>query len=141
MYLPLAAERLAVGAVEPKGALTAGHETILLVEDEQSVRELTRQALELNGYQVIAAATPDDALELADDVRIDMLLTDVVMPQMRGGELARRLEARRPGLRTLFMSGYLDGESLVGSQGPAAFLPKPFSLAELADAVRQVLDA
>jgi two-component system cell cycle sensor histidine kinase/response regulator CckA len=121
-------------------ATTWGNETILLVEDEAAVRDLTKQALELNGYRVIAAATPGEAIQLAAGARYDMLLTDVVMPEMRGGELARRLIAMRPGLKTLFMSGYLDGEALLGEEGPTSFLQKPFSLDELARAVRQLLD-
>jgi CheY-like chemotaxis protein len=122
---------------------TRGSETILLVEDEDTVRDLTQQALELNGYRVLAAASPAEALELAGgDVRYDLLLTDVVMPQMRGGELAKRLREDRPGLKTLFMSGYLGGEELLGEAGAAssAFLQKPFSLTELAETVRELLD-
>jgi len=98
-----------------------------------------RQALELHGYRVVGAAGPVEALAL--DVAYDLLLTDVVMPQMRGGELARRLRQARPGLKTLFMSGYLDGEALLGADGAAAFLQKPFTLDQLAYKVRELLDA
>jgi len=143
VFLPLAAVA-ADGASGPRpehyAGTTRGSETILLVEDEEAVRDLTRQALERNGYHVIAAATPAEALELAADARYDLLLTDVVMPQMRGGELARRLGRDRPGLKTLFMSGYPDGEALLGEEGPTAFLQKPFSLDELARTVRELLD-
>jgi len=125
---------------EQYAGTTRGSETILLVEDEEAVRNLTQQALERNGYQVIPAASPAEALELAADARYDLLLTDVVMPQMRGGELARRLGQDRPGLKTLFMSGYPDGEALLGEEGPTAFLQKPFSLDELARTVRELLD-
>ena len=142
VFLPLAVGVEATGpSPERHAGTTHGSETILLVEDEETVRDLTRQALELNGYQVIAAAAPAEALELGDDVHYDLLLTDVVMPQMRGGELARRLAEDRPGLKTLFMSGYPDGEALLGAEGPAAFLQKPFSLGQLARTVRELLDA
>jgi PAS domain S-box-containing protein len=143
VFLPLVVARADRSLLEHAATTTTtnGSETILLVEDEDTVRALTREALELNGYRVIASADPATALELGRDVAYDLLLTDVVMPQMRGGELARRLTADRPGLKTLFMSGYLDGEALLGEDGPAAFLPKPFTLGELARAVRELLDA
>lgn len=126
------------GDVRP---LAPGTETILLVEDDDTVRDLTRQALELNGYRVFTAASPGEALELGDEVRYELLLTDVVMPQMRGDELAKRLCRDRPGLKTLFMSGYLDSEAQLGEAESAAFLQKPFSLAELARTVRDLLDS
>jgi PAS domain S-box-containing protein len=141
VFLPLVVDDATSICDEPAGGATDGVETILLVEDEESVRDLTKQALELNGYRVIAAAAPAEALELGDDVTYDMLLTDVVMPQMRGGELARILAARKPGLKTMFMSGYLDGEALLGEEGPTSFLQKPFTLDALAHAVRQLLDS
>jgi len=141
VFLPLTAGEVSGPRPEKHAGTIRGSETILLVEDEQSVRDLTRQALELNGYRVIAAAGPAEALELGDDVRYDLLLTDVVMPQMRGGELARRLGRDRPGLKTLFMSGYLDGEAFLDAEDSAVFLQKPFSLGELAKTVRELLDA
>jgi two-component system cell cycle sensor histidine kinase/response regulator CckA len=140
VFLPLAAAERTV--TEPKHPTVARHgtETILLVEDEGNVLDFTRQALELHGYHVVDAAGPIEALALRE-VPYDLLLTDVVMPQMRGGELARRLRQGRPGLKTLFMSGYLDGEALLGADGSAAFLQKPFTLDELAHKVRELLDA
>jgi two-component system, cell cycle sensor histidine kinase and response regulator CckA len=141
VFLPLVVDDAALICDEPAAGATDGVETILLVEDEESVRDLTKQALELNGYRVIAAAAPAQALELGEDVTYDMLLTDVVMPQMRGGELARILAARKPGLKTMFMSGYLDGEALLGEEGPTSFLQKPFTLDALAHAVRELLDS
>jgi PAS domain S-box-containing protein len=140
VFLPLAVDSELEHSNEQVAATTWGNETILLVEDEADVRDLTQQALELNGYQVIAAATPGEAIQLAAGARYDMLLTDIVMPEMRGGELARRLVAMKPGLKTLFTSGYLDGEALLGEEGTTSFLQKPFSLDELARAVRQLLD-
>ena len=114
---------------------------MLLVEDEDNVRDLAREALEVYGYRVISAATPDEALEVGDDVHYDLLLTDIVMPQMRGGELARRIGELRPGVKTLFMSGYSAGEAPFGEEQPTPFLPKPFSVEALARAVRDLLDA
>jgi two-component system, cell cycle sensor histidine kinase and response regulator CckA len=140
VFLPLAVDSELEHSNEQVAAPTWGHETILLVEDEAEVRDLTKEVLELSGYQVIAAATPGEAIQLAASARYDMLLTDVVMPEMRGGELARRLVAMRPGLKTLFISGYPDGEALLGEEGPTSFLQKPFSLDELARAVRLLLD-
>jgi PAS domain S-box-containing protein len=140
VFLPLAAEESSKAHPEPLNGARRGTETILLVEDEVTVLDFTRQALELHGYGVVAAVGPVEALALGD-VPYDLLLTDVVMPQMRGGELARRLREARPGLKTLFMSGYLDGEALLGADGSAAFLQKPFTLDELAHKVRELLDA
>jgi two-component system, cell cycle sensor histidine kinase and response regulator CckA len=139
VFLPLASGPV-VSDPDRHPRAAHGNETILLVEDEEKVRKLTREALELYGYRVIAAAGPDEALALGDDVPFDLLLTDIVMPQMRGGELARRLEERRPGLKTLFMSGYLGGEALLGKEGSTPFLHKPFSLDDLAHSVRELLD-
>jgi PAS domain S-box-containing protein len=141
LFLPVAAERPSPHRPESHVDATRGSETILLVEDDDTVRDLTRQALELNGYRVFTAASPGEALELGDEVRYELLLTDVVMPQMRGDELAKRLCRDRPGLKTLFMSGYLDSEAQLGEAESAAFLQKPFSLAELARTVRDLLDS
>jgi len=140
VFLPLAVEGAAEAAAEPRTDATGGNETVLLVEDEDTVRELAREALELYGYRVITAAAPDEALALGDDVHYDLLLTDIVMPQMRGSELARRIGERRPGVKTLFMSGYSAGEAPSGEEQPLPFLPKPFSVDALARAVRELLD-
>jgi len=140
VFLPVASGPVASDPGRHRRA-AHGDETILLVEDGEKVRDLAREALELYGYRVLAAAGPDEALALGDHVPFDLLLTDIVMPQMRGGELARRLEERRPGLKTLFMSGYLGGEALLGKEGSTPFLQKPFSLDDLAHSVRELLDA
>ncbi len=141
VFLPIAAGEVeSAASPELLAGSTRGHETVLLVEDEESVRNLARQALELDGYRILEMTGPEAALELGDDVHYDLLLTDVVMPVMRGGELARRLRQKHPQLKTLFMSGYVDGESL-GDDAWAAFLQKPFSLGELTGAVRGLLDA
>ncbi len=135
---------LQVGAVAPAEAvIPRGRETILLVEDEPGILRVTRRMLERQGYQVLGAAGPAEALRLggAHAGRIDLLLTDVVMPELHGPDLADRLRALRPGLRCLFMSGH--PADLVADQGVLGkdvhFLQKPFAAADLAAAVRQAL--
>ena len=122
------------------GGLEHGTETILLVEDDQSVRDLVRNMLERGGYRVLAASRPSEAeVLLAEEQRVDLLLSDVVMPEMSGFELAARLRLGRPEMRTLFMSG----NAYVASSSTHAddeLLKKPFEPAELAHAVRGVLD-
>jgi PAS domain S-box-containing protein len=123
----------------------SGRETVLLVEDEAAVRTMARDALEANGYVVLEARHGVEALELVDrhTGTIHILVTDVVMPHMGGGELAQRLMARDPFLRVVFMSGHPD-DALVHqgvSREGSAFLPKPFSLGSLAKKVRDLLDA
>ncbi len=122
-----------------------GTETILVVEDDISVRHIAVRVLRSLGYQVIEAANGDDAqLLLADDQArtIDLLLTDVVMPHMSGNHFADWLRAERPATSVIFISGYLE-DSLEESLGCSAttFLPKPFEPAQLALKVREMLDA
>jgi PAS domain S-box-containing protein len=118
-------------------------ETVLLVEDDIAVLALGQAMLESLGYRVLAAATPGEAMLLAKqaDKRIDLLLTDVIMPTMNGKELADRLIDLRPSLKVLFMSGYaadvITEKATLGSN--ASFLQKPFSIKSLADTVRSVL--
>jgi two-component system, cell cycle sensor histidine kinase and response regulator CckA len=105
--------------------------TILVVEDEEEVRALTRDVLEMHGYSVLEALDAADALRLGETHpgRIDLLITDVVMPRMNGPELARRLRARRPGLRVLCMSGYPESAErrVADAETWTAWLQKPFS--------------
>jgi PAS domain S-box-containing protein len=121
-----------------------GGETILLVEDEEAVRTLTRQVLEAKGYTVIEARDGQDALGRAEshDGPIHLLLTDVVMPHLGGRELADRLTSARPELRVLYLSGYTDDAVVRHGvlEADVAFLQKPFTPAELARKVREVLD-
>ena len=116
--------------------------TILVVEDEEEVRALTRDVLEMHGYAVLEALDADDALRLGvtHPGTIDLLITDVVMPRVSGPELARRLRAGRPTLRVLCMSGY--PESADRPAGEAAWngwLQKPFNPEGLIAKVRECL--
>jgi two-component system cell cycle sensor histidine kinase/response regulator CckA len=126
-------------------AMTGGSETVLLVEDEQAVRTLARKLLERLGYRVLEVGDGASALEAArrHDGPIDLLLTDVVMPELSGADLAARLVALRPDTRVLFMSGYTDDaivrHGLVREGGH--FLQKPFTPDGLARKLREVLDA
>jgi PAS domain S-box-containing protein len=113
---------------------------VLLVEDEALVRDVLAEMLRDRGFEVVAAAGPDEALGLLPALdAIDLLITDVVMPGMDGRELARRLADERPGLRTLFVSGHpTRGEEVDGAPG-AAFLQKPFRSEELLEKARELL--
>jgi signal transduction histidine kinase/CheY-like chemotaxis protein len=145
IYLPRVDEPPAPAAAAdvPTRELT-GSETVLVVEDEDAVRALMRLTLEARGYQVLAAASPKEALELVarHPGSIPLVVTDVIMPGMSGGELAGRLAALRPEIRVIFVSGYTD--DTIAHQGvldPGVhFLQKPFTLEGLARKVREVLD-
>ncbi len=134
----------AVPDASSTGAPEGGHETVMLAEDEESVRRLTAMLLERAGYRVIAAADGKAALDAAaaHEARIDLLLTDVIMPGLNGRQLADRFATIHPETRVLFMSGYA-GEAL-SAQGvldsSVAFLAKPFLPSDLARKVREVLD-
>ncbi len=143
IYLPRVAEVMAGAAPEGLAELAQPGETILLVEDQESLREVVREILVDLGYQVLAAGGGEAALALAREHRgqLHLLLSDVVMPEMSGSELAARLVALRPGLKVLFMSGYTS-EVLGrhGAVGPAIqLIEKPFTRQALAQRMRQVL--
>jgi two-component system, cell cycle sensor histidine kinase and response regulator CckA len=116
----------------------------LLVEDEPAIRQVADRMLRRLGYTVIVASTPGEAIELARGHAgaIDLLLTDVVMPEMNGRDLAKSLVSLRPGLKRLFMSGYT--ADVIAHHGVlddgVHFLQKPFSLETLAAKLREVLD-
>jgi len=129
---------------ESRGATVTG-ETILVVEDEESVRRLAQRVLESQGYRVLVALNGEDALRVASDHGgvIDLLVTDVVMPGLGGRLLAEKLTALRPDLEVLFMSGYTDDDILRRGllERGQRLLQKPFSAPALAHEVRSVLDA
>jgi CheY-like chemotaxis protein len=119
-------------------------ETLLLVEDERQVRHLARRILVREGYHIVEADSPRQALALADapGARIDLLITDVVMPKMNGVELIRQLQAKCPELRTLCMSGYTEDETARRGlrELKVPFLQKPFTPDTLRQKVREALD-
>ncbi|MBL9101285.1 MAG: response regulator [Myxococcales bacterium] len=117
----------------------AGHETLLVVEDEDGVRNLVKRVLDGLGYHVIVARTASEALLLCTGVVIDLVLTDVIMPGMSGRELVERLRVIQPDARVLFMSGYTADETTIQAAGP--LIAKPFAPAELTARVRELLDA
>jgi len=145
VLLPLAAGTPRAARREQAAAVAPGRgETVLLVEDEASLWQLGARLLTRGGYQVLTATTPAEALELArdEDQRIDLLLTDVVMPGMLGTELADQLTGLRPGLPVLFMSGY--AQPVLDAHGAFSddidLLEKPFPAAALLARVRQATD-
>jgi CheY-like chemotaxis protein len=145
IYLPRHAGAAAPARAERvAGPLARGHETILLVEDEPSILELTAKVLEGQGYTVLTAGTPGAAILLAMEYsgEIHLLLTDVVLPEMNGRDLAKNLLARHPHLRRLFMSGYT--ANVIAHRGVldagVHFIQKPFSIGSLAAKVREALD-
>ena len=121
-----------------------GNETILLVEDEEAVRELTVKILELNGYSVIEAKDGVEAFEIYENLpgRIDLLITDVVMPRMSGRELAEKITQLDPDIRVLFSSGYSDDRNMMRDRDLKTidFINKPFTPEELGRKIRQLLD-
>ncbi|MGH3132639.1 MAG: PAS domain S-box protein [Gaiellaceae bacterium] len=145
VYLPSADEPLtAERPVRPEIATPMGDETILIVENEEAVRTLAASMLSRRGYTVLATGSAEEALRLAagQDKPIDLLLTDLVMPEMNGRELAEEIVERVPTVRVLFMSGYAD--EAVTRHGAldtgTAYLEKPFSGRDLAYMVRETLD-
>jgi PAS domain S-box-containing protein len=143
--LPATKADTAPAAEAPAAAPSRGRgETVLLVEDEKSLWELASRILSRNGYQVCTATTPADAMRHASDLTqpIDLLLTDVIMPDMLGHELAGRIRAVRPGLPVLYMSGY--AQTVLDTQGALDaglnLLEKPFSEHALLTRVRHTID-
>jgi len=146
IYLPaIAALPEDIGKVAPAEALPRGGGTVLVVEDDEQLRRLTHRALASQGYTVLEADRGSTALDIARRHKghIDLLLTDVIMPDTNGRKLAETIRAARPGLRVLYMSGYPDGA--IASHGMleprVAYLPKPFTTEAVARRVREVLEA
>lgn len=140
-----ATEATADHVAESKQERSGGRETVLVVEDEDALREVTVRMLKRNGYNVLSAGDGGEALELLGDhgETLDLLITDVVMPRMLGREVAARVQALRPESRVLYISGY--AQPVLGSQGTLApgvvLLEKPFTEPVLLAKVREVLDA
>jgi PAS domain S-box-containing protein len=145
VYLPRVDEVVQSDAApESLAGLPQGQETVLLTEDEEPVRRLIRTILEMNGYQVLEATNGDEALSTYSEHkgRLDLIVTDVVMPNMSGPELARTLELLSPGIKVLYLSGYTD-DAIVRHgllDQKMAFLQKPFTPDALLRKVREVLD-
>jgi CheY-like chemotaxis protein len=128
--------------MEPK--TVAGSESLLVVEDQDNLREMMVESLKLYGYTVQAAQDGAEALEICQQKKqsFDLLITDVVMPEMNGKELAEKIARQSPGIKTLYISGYAEdaiGDHKILLDG-LSFLPKPFSPTALAQKVRYILD-
>jgi PAS domain S-box-containing protein len=145
VYLPIADEDIPVrSAPSIREWATAGTETVLLAEDQLSIRKVIRELLESKGYKVLEAHDRKDALEITEHYpgRIDVLVTDIVMPQLRGTELAKLISKSHPGAVVIFMSGYSE-EALVetGLLGQnETLIQKPFDPETLATKIRELLD-
>ena len=144
VYFPRAdAAEIVAGAPPAVARPRTGSETVLVVEDADGLRDLTRRLLERDGYKVLVAANAEAALRLFEEnERIDVLLTDIVMPGTSGPQLTTQLVERRPTLKVIYMSGYTE-ESIVQHgvlNAGIAFLHKPFTSATLVGKIREVLD-
>lgn len=143
IYLPRVEDEADLNTIPAPSAAQGGSETVLLVEDEESVRQLVRETLQTRGYRVIEAENGEAGLFAAAETKgkIDIVITDVVMPGMGGRELVKRLAATRPETKVLYLSGYTE-DAIVNDgtiEGGAAFLQKPFTLQNLSRKVREVL--
>jgi PAS domain S-box-containing protein len=144
IYIPRIMQEDEISGKTDDSEVVSGSETILLVEDEDLVRGMTAAILERIGYTVLIAETPQKALLFCEkkDMPFDLLITDVVMPEMNGIELRDRIEAIRPGIKVLFMSGYTS--NVIGHHGllenGVHFVQKPFSLKGLARKVREAVE-
>jgi hypothetical protein len=138
IYLPACAE-VSRRATRTTPGHVRGSETILLVEDQAPLRRLTRRILEDHGYRVFDTGEPEMALHVAESSAFDLLLTDVVMPQMTGPELARDVRRYAPDVPVLFMSGFAGHSALTDLAG-APMLGKPFTPTMLITKVRDLLD-
>jgi two-component system cell cycle sensor histidine kinase/response regulator CckA len=142
-YLPVTTENHSDGSADTAVRDATGKETILLVEDEAGIRRLMQRTLERRGFRVLAATSAADAMRWAESPEhIDLLLSDVVMPDVSGPELAQRMLRLRPAMRVLYVSGFPNrvGSGSSGLSRNAALLPKPFAPHVLALKVRECLD-
>ncbi len=137
------AEEAAAPATRREPQPSPGTETVLLVEDEDAVRRVAARVLTAHGYEVLEAASGEEAVQLIEqDIRVDLLLTDVVMPGMDGRRVAEAIRARQPDIKVLFASGYSEDvmlqKELVESE--ARILHKPFTVETLTAGVREALE-
>jgi PAS domain S-box-containing protein len=143
IYLPMVSAAREVESSVTRVPTAGRGETILVCEDEPSIRDLVERMLEREGYRALVAESPEDALRIAADraLHIDALLTDLIMPKMSGFDLARQVVALRPEIKTLYMSGYADSH-LAGMQldESVPFLQKPFTASALARSLRATLE-
>jgi CheY-like chemotaxis protein len=142
VHLPWSRLDLSSTPDEQDGLVSGGCERILLVEDEPGVREITSRMLEQNGYEVIVAAEPKQAIEFASQGDFDLLVTDLVLPDMDGRRLAAELCSQKPDLPVVFVSGYpRDGLGEGDLDQEIRFLQKPYSADDLSRTVRGALDS
>jgi two-component system cell cycle sensor histidine kinase/response regulator CckA len=148
IYLPRSREEITAPESPRRQKLAAplaSRETVLVVEDDNHVRQLIFRVLAAQGYNVLQASSGEQALEIsaAAKAAIDLLVTDIVMPRMKGTELAERMQLERPSLAVLYISGYADGAILPRGSLPSdiKFLPKPFAVEDLVRKVRDLLVA
>jgi PAS domain S-box-containing protein len=143
LYMPRTEGAIAEASIAPGPPAGRGSGTILVVEDDDMVRNLTKSMLQALGYTALTAATPDIALSLCEklDVKIDLLMSDIVMPGMKGPELYQRVRAIRPDVTVLFMSGYASNVVIHRDMldKEVNFLQKPFAIADLASHVRAAM--
>jgi CheY-like chemotaxis protein len=138
VFLPVAADQSATPTeAERSSPRVAAGERILVVEDEEGVRRVAARILTGHGYEAVCACGPDEALELCERMAVDLVLTDVVMPQMSGAMLVARMREDVPGLPAIFMSGYTDRPGALPPD--AEFLGKPFSRHDLLALVARTL--
>jgi CheY-like chemotaxis protein len=143
IYLPRAAEAGQSGTSTPSRNRKIGAETILLVEDDEEVRQVASRILRRNGYRVLEAENGADALRVCETESdpVDLIVTDIVMPEMGGAELAKKIRETQPDARILFTSGYTEDSALRQSflEPGEAFIEKPFTPALLARKTRELL--
>ena len=145
LYFPISGQPAEKKITVDDVMLVQGHETILVVEDEESLREMLAQLLTLQGYKVLSARSGRHALEVWENAKgqVDLLVTDVIMPEgILGGELAERLRAQKPELKVIFTSGYspdIAGKDISLMEG-SNFMAKPYSVGKMAQFVRHCLD-
>jgi two-component system cell cycle sensor histidine kinase/response regulator CckA len=145
IYIPRSMEEAVAKEAAEESLPASATGTVLLVEDDDMVRTMTAEMLQAIGYTVLSTGSPSEALSFFEkgDAAIDLVITDVVMPVMSGKELSKRIEAIRPGVRVLFMSGYTT--NVIAHRGVldegVYFIQKPFSTSDLARKINETINA